>query len=128
MKVVYAGTSDFREFSAADFKKGGFEDQKKLVFEPGVVVEVDDELGAALVGDEGLFGPEPFEEVGEDEEGVDPRTVASNTFEADLEPAGTQESTGAGTSGTAGGTAGATGGRARGGTTRGGGARGGSTR
>ena len=112
MRIVYAGTADFKEFSAADFKKAGLEDQKKIVFQPGVVVEVSDEVGQALIADEGLFATDSFQEVADDEEGVDPREVPSNVIEGDLQPAGVQESMGTDTPAP-------TGGKARGGTTRG---------
>lgn len=67
MKVQYDGSSDFREFSAADFTKAGVE-AKKISFAKGEAVEVSEEVGAALTSKEGIFGEEVFSEVREDEE------------------------------------------------------------
>lgn len=70
MKVKYTGTSDFQEFSAADFSKAGVE-QRKLSFARGEVVEVDDAVGEALTStdaDESIFWDFSFEQVEDDEE------------------------------------------------------------
>ena len=66
MKVKYTGTSDFQEFSSADFKRAEIE-AKKTSFPRGVEVEVPDEVGQALISDEGLFGGHSFEQVEEEE-------------------------------------------------------------
>lgn len=71
MKVTYTGTSDFREFSKADFDKAGVEGGKKLSFARGETVEVDDALGEALVSKEGLFGDESFSEAEDEEDEAD---------------------------------------------------------
>ena len=62
MNVKYMGTSDFQEFSAADFDKAGVQG-KKLSFARGASVEVDDAVGEALISKEGTFGDYAFEEV-----------------------------------------------------------------
>lgn len=60
-KVVYTGTADFQEFSAADFQKADIEDQKKVVFAKGEAVEVSDAAAEALTSNEGIFGGHSFE-------------------------------------------------------------------
>lgn len=69
MKVAYTGTSDFQEFSAADFEKAGIEDGKKIKFAQGKPTEVDDAIGEALVSKEGFFGDYSFESLDDVEEG-----------------------------------------------------------
>lgn len=93
MKVKYTGTADFQEFSAADFKKAGVEG-KKVSFPRGEAVEVSDEVGQALVSDEGLFGGHSFEEVNDEEEQAD--DGEANRADAGSEDAG-QEMTESGT-------------------------------
>ena len=70
MNVKYTGTSDFQEFSAADFKKAGVEG-KKTSFPQGESVEVDDSVGQALIAKDGIFGDFSFEEVNDEEEQAD---------------------------------------------------------
>ena len=96
MKVKYTGTSDFRELGAADFKKAGIENQKKIVFAQGEVTEVDDEVGKALIANEGLFQYDDFEEVTDEEQpkaGVEEQDAADDK-QVDNESGTVQESTG----------------------------------
>lgn len=88
MKVSYTGTSDFQEFSAADFKKAGVEGQNKVSFPKGVPTKVSDEAGQALISDEGVFGRHSFEQVDEadEEETTDADADSSAGVDADGTP------------------------------------------
>jgi hypothetical protein len=63
MHIKYTGTADFKSFTAADLKKGGVEDEKKITFIPDEIIEVSDALGEALTAPDGLFATDPFEVV-----------------------------------------------------------------
>lgn len=60
MDVIYTGTSDFQEFDPEDFKKAGIDQDKKVRFPRGEPREVSDEVGRALISEEGIFGDFPF--------------------------------------------------------------------
>jgi hypothetical protein len=66
--VTYTGTADFQEFSAADFKKAGVEDQNKVRFANGESTEVSESAAEALTAEDGLFGGHSFELSQEDDE------------------------------------------------------------
>jgi hypothetical protein len=66
--VQYVGASDFRELTAADFKKAGVEG-RKTTFNKGQSITVDADVADALTSNE-LFAGE-FKEVEEDEAEVD---------------------------------------------------------
>lgn len=61
MKVIYSGTSDFQGFGPEDFAKANIEVEEEFVFPQGRAVEVPDEVGVALVHEEGIFGDFRFE-------------------------------------------------------------------
>lgn len=69
MKVQYTGTADVRSFSKSDFAQANL-DQGVIHFRRNEPVEVSSEVGAALISSDGLFGPEHFAEV--TEENADP--------------------------------------------------------
>lgn len=98
MKVKYTGDSDAQTFDAADFKKGEVEG-KKTRFPKDEVVEVSDEVGQALTGNEGIFGPYSFEEVTEDEDTSTDST--DEAIDADVDPELPAEGKAAKTEGTA---------------------------
>lgn len=70
--IAYVGTSDFQEFSKADFEKAGIEDAKSVRFARFEPTEVSAEIAEVLVNrndtvfDDFLF--EDLTEVGEDAE------------------------------------------------------------
>jgi hypothetical protein len=85
MIIKYTGTSDFQEFSKADFDKADVEGGKKVRFAKDEPTEIDDALGQALVSKEGLFGDHSFVEVDEDGEEVDQsKGGSSSSDEPDL--------------------------------------------
>lgn len=99
MKTIeYTGTADFKEYTAADFKKADIEG-KKVVFQPGVPVEVDDEIADALTSNEGLFGEELFKEVeaenAEEADSSQPKPKTKTKSVPDNPGATAQEDTGA---------------------------------
>lgn len=112
MKLKYTGTADFQEFSAADFKKAGVDDARKVRFARGEATEVDDAVGEALVSKEGVFGDFKFEAVEDDEEESEPQAQGS-ADDSEMTESGRASTT---DTDTAGGTTRR--GRARGGTTR----------
>lgn len=77
--VEYYGTADFKEYTAADFKKAGIENAKKVVFQPATPIELPAEVADALVSKEGLFGEELFKEI--------PREIAEGDDYPDVQEA-----------------------------------------
>lgn len=67
MRIEYTGTSDFQEFSKADFAQAGVE-QGKLSFPKNKPVEVPDEVAQALLSKEGVFGSFSFSEAKDEPE------------------------------------------------------------
>lgn len=65
MDVIYMGTADFQEFGPEDFQKANIEQDKRVRFPRGEAREVSDEVGTALVSDEGVFGDFEFVEADE---------------------------------------------------------------
>lgn len=64
-QIKYVGTADFREVSAADIKKAGFEgDFSKVTFERGVLMDVEDDGAADALLEHAIFSGE-FEEASE---------------------------------------------------------------
>lgn len=80
MKVKYTGTSDFQEFSKADFEKAGVEDQGKVRFAKDEPKDISESAAEALLSKDGVFGDYSFEEADEDDE---PRSAPSENTDAD---------------------------------------------
>jgi len=87
MIVMYKGPSDFQEFSAADLKKAGIEDGKKVRFANGEPTEVDDAVGQKLVStdpEDNILHDYNFVEV--DEDGEEVKQSKSSSGDGDGDP------------------------------------------
>ena len=85
MKVVYEGPYSARELAAVDLKKAGVEEFTKTMFLKGKAVEVEEEVGKALIENK-LFGnfraartKNKTEDVNELEDDSKPEKVADAT-------------------------------------------------